>query len=224
MRILIVEDELRLVELLKSTFTMSGYAVDYLTDGAEAERRIEASHKDYDLIILDWVLPNRDGLQISKYVRSKGITVPILMLTARFDMKDKIMALDAGVDDYMVKPFALEELEARVRALLRRPKKNLDTIFVAGPLKLDNAAHKVMIDTRVIRLTVKEFAILEYLLRNIGKVLSRQDIVDHVWDFDFNSFSNVIDVHMKNLRRKLKYKNRSFIETIRGVGYRIKEY
>lgn len=224
MRILIIEDEKTLAESLKYALETFGYAVDYLTDGEAAERRILVSHKEYDLIILDWMLPNKDGLTICKEVRKNKIMVPIIMLTARFDMKDKVAALDAGADDYLVKPFSLEELEARVRALLRRPKVALDTVLEVGDLKLDIAKHKVTIGDKTVRLTAKEFALLEYLMRNVDKVVPREQILDHLWGFDFNSFSNVTDVHMKNLRRKVKLRKPVMIETVRGVGYRIKSH
>lgn len=222
MRILIIEDEKSLAESLKYALESFGYAVDYLMDGEAGERRILLSHKEYDLIILDWMLPNKDGLQICKEVRKEKITVPILMLTARFDMKDKVTALDSGADDYLVKPFSLEELEARVRALLRRPTVALDTVLEVNGLKLDIAKHRVTVNEKIVRLTAKEFSLLEYLMRNVDKVVPREQILDHLWGFDFNSFSNVTDVHMKNLRRKIKLRKPAGIETVRGVGYRIK--
>jgi DNA-binding response OmpR family regulator len=222
MRILIIEDEKNLAESLKFTMETFGYAVDFVTDGEEGERRILINHKEYDLVILDWMLPHKDGLQICKSVRSQNISIPILILTARFDLKDKVAALNAGADDYLVKPFSIEELEARVRALLRRPAQAINKVLEVGTLKLDITTHKVTINDKIVRLTPKEFSLLEYLMRQSGKVVPREQLMDHLWGFDFNSFSNVIDVHMKNLRRKLKFKTRSFIETVRGIGYRIK--
>jgi DNA-binding response OmpR family regulator len=222
MRILIVEDEKILAETLKNSLEKSGYAVDYLMDGEIAERRIVFNSKEYDLIILDWMLPTKDGLQICKDIRQLKIKIPILMLTARFDMKDKVAALDSGADDYLVKPFSLEELEARVRALLRRPVESVDEILETNGLKLDLQKRRVFLDNKNVRLTTKEFALLEYLMRNLDKVVSRDQILDHLWGFDFDSFSNVIDAHIKNLRTKLKSKRRSMIETVRGFGYRIK--
>ena len=224
MRILIVEDEKILAETLKRSLEKSGYAADYVTDGITAEKRIILYSKEYDLVILDWMLPSKDGLQICKNIRELKIKIPILMLTARFDMKDKIFALDNGADDYLVKPFSFEELEARIRAILRRPTSSLDKVLEAQRMKLDTLKHTVFKDNKEIALTAKEFALLEYLMRNSDMVIPRDQITDHLWGFDFDSFSNVIDVHMKNLRTKIEDKNCSVIETIRGVGYRIKSF
>lgn len=222
MRILIVDDEKTLAETLKTGLEKTGYAVDYLTDGLVAEKRIILNHKDYDLVILDWMLPSKDGLQICKDIRELKIKIPILILTARFDMKDKVNALNSGADDYLVKPFSFEELEARIRALLRRPTQAIDEVLETGRLKVHLLNHKVFLGNKNIRLTVKEFAILEYLMRNMDTVVSREQILDHLWGFEFDSFSNVVDSHMKNLRNKLKTSKNSVIETVRGVGYRIK--
>ena len=224
MRILIVEDEKILAETIKSGLEKAGYAVDFLLDGELAERRILLNNKDYDLIILDWMLPSKDGLQICRDMRQLKISTPVLMLTARFDMKDKVNALNSGADDYLVKPFSFEELEARIGALLRRPAQAVDEILETGRLKLDLAKHRVFVDDKNIRLTTKEFSMLEYLMRNLDKVVSRDQILDHLWGFDFDSFSNVVDSHMKNLRSKLKIRGYSIIETVRGLGYRIKSY
>lgn len=222
MRILIVEDEIVLAKMLKSNLERGGYTADFLTDGDVAERRILLNNQEYDLIILDWMLPTKDGLQICKNIRQAKINIPILMLTARYDMKDKVSALNAGADDYLVKPFSFEELEARIRALLRRPAETIGEILKIGNLKMDLNKRKVTLGDKTIHLTNKEFSMLEYLLRNPDKVIKRDQILDHLWGFDFDSFSNVIDVHMKNLRTKLNAKGSPVIETIRGVGYRIR--
>lgn len=223
MRILIVEDEEKLALSLKKGLEKEGFAVDYIMDGEAGERRIIISHKDYDLIILDLMLPGKDGFQICKSVREQQINVPILVLTARDATDDKVAALDAGADDYLVKPFSFEELMARVRALLRRPEQTLPNELVVKDLKLDTTSRKVTRKGKEVNLTLKEFNLLEYLMRNADQVLTREQILDHLWDFAFDSFSNVVDVHIKNLRKKIDgTHHEKLLETIRGVGYRIK--
>jgi len=222
MKILIVEDEERLAKLIKKALEKEGFAVDYVTDGEAAETRIEICHKDYDLVILDLMLPKKDGLEVCRSIRTKKINIPILVLTAKFDVDDKVKTLDAGADDYLVKPFSLEELVSRIRALLRRPPQTIPTVLKTQDLTLNNATRKVTRGNKEIKLTVKEFAILEYLMRNPNQVISRSQILDHLWGSDFDSFSNVIDVHVKNLRKKISNgSRRRIIETIRGIGYRI---
>lgn len=222
MRILIVEDEERLAKSLKMGLEKEGYAADYVTDGEAAERRISLCHKDYDLVILDWMLPKKDGVEVCKAARAQGIKTPILMLTARFDTTDKVSALDMGADDYLVKPFSLEELIARIRALLRRPPQSLPTILRVQDIELDTSTRRVTVNTKEVKLTVKEFALLEYMMRNPNQVINRNQILDHLWGFDFDSFSNVVDVHMKNLRKKLNNRKNKVLETIRGIGYKMK--
>ena len=223
MKILIVEDEVVLGEVIKTSLIKSGYAADLVSDGAVAERRILLNHNEYDLVIMDWMLPSKDGMQICKSIREQKIKIPILMLTARFDIKDKVAALNGGADDYMLKPFSFDELLARIGALLRRPVQTIDEVLEVGRLKVDLSKHKVTAEDKLIRLTTKEFAMLEYLIRNIDRVVSREQIMDHLWGFDFDSFSNVIDSHMKNLRNKLKDKKYCTIETVRGLGYKIRK-
>lgn len=222
MRILVVDDEVSLAKSLEKSLENEGYAVDVITDGKTAQRRIEVSHDEYDLIILDLMLPEIDGFEICKNVREKDIEVPILVLTARFDINDRVNALDAGADDYMVKPFSLAELSARIRALLRRPREKLPSELQVQDLVLDPTTREVRWNDRSVDLTKKEFSILEHLMRHPNQVMSRTQILDHVWDYDFDSFSNIVDVHVKNLRKKLDARG-SLIETIRGVGYRIKD-
>ena len=224
MRILIVEDEEKLANVLKEGFEKSGYTADIVVDGEIAERRIMMYQNEYDAIILDWMLPLRDGVEVCANVRKKGVKVPIIMLTGRFDMADKVKALDAGADDYVVKPFSLEELLARVRAVLRRPAQVMPTELKVGKLTLNQNTHKVFLEKKEIRLTTKEFALLEYLMRNPNKVIPRDHVMEHLWGFEFSSFSNVIDVHMKNLRKKINNKKNKLIETVRGVGYQLKDY
>ncbi len=222
MRILIAEDEEILAKILKTNLEKSGYNVDYLTNGDEVEKRIISHNKEYDLLILDWLLPSKDGLQICKNIRKLKINLPILMLTARFDTEDKVSALNAGADDYLIKPFSFEELEARIKALLRRPVVSMGEILTTGKLKMDIEKHKVYINDKIIRLTNKEFSLLEYFLRNVDKVIHRDQLLHYLWGFELNTFSNVVDVHIRNLRQKLKIKGHPIIETVRGVGYKIR--
>lgn len=223
MRLLLVEDEVTLAKSLKKGLEKEGFTVDIVSEADKAERRIQLYQKEYDLIILDWMLPGKDGVEICKNVRAQGIHLPILMLTARFDVNDKVNALDTGADDYLVKPFSLQELVARIRALLRRPKQSVPTVLKVRELTLNTATRKVMWNTEEIKLSVKEFSILEYLMRHPNQVVNRNQILDHLWGFDFNSFSNVVDVHIKNLRKKLNNSRRKILETERGVGYKIKD-
>jgi DNA-binding response OmpR family regulator len=225
MRILVIEDEEKLAESLKRGLEKSGYAVDCLFDGEAGERRIEVSHQDYDLVILDLMLPKKNGFDVCKGVRARGITVPILILTARDMTNDKVGALDSGADDYLTKPFSFNELLARIRALLRRPAGALGNELTVGELILKPAEREVYRDGKKIDLTLKEFELLHYIMRHPGEVLNREDIYVHLWDFADNSMSNTIDVHIKNLRKKLGDKeNGKLVETIRGVGYRLKAH
>lgn len=224
MRILIVEDEVKLAQSLKKGLEREGYAVDYILDGESGQRRIEINHKDYDAIVLDLMLPKKDGFEICKSVREQNIVTPILVLTARDATDDKVTALDAGADDYLVKPFSLEELSARLRALLRRPEQLIPQELEVRDLRLDPVTRKVYRNGNEIPLTLKEFSLLEYLMRHPDQVLTREQILDHLWDFAFDSFSNVVDVHVKNLRKKVDGDyHEKLLETIRGVGYRIKK-
>ncbi len=220
MRLLVVEDTEKLARALKRGLEKEGYAVDTLGDGLAAQTRLRGRSDEYDLVVLDVMLPGLDGFAVCRDMRVRGVTVPVLMLTARDTTTDKVTGLDSGADDYLVKPFAFEELLARVRTLLRRPRAALPTTLVAGDLVLDPASRTVRRAGGEIELTTKEFALLEFLLRHQGEVLSRERILDHVWDEEFDAFSNVIDVHLKNLRRKLDRPGEpSMIRAVRGVGY-----
>lgn len=224
MKILVVEDEKKLADALKRGLEQEGYTIDCLYDGAEAEKRIQLHHTDYDLIVLDLMLPGRDGMDICRTVREQGITTPILMLTARDSMEDKIGGLECGADDYLVKPVSFEELAARIRALLRRPKEALPTTISIRNISLNPATRNVTRGAKKIPLTLKEFELLEYLMRNKNQAVSREQLFSHAWDFATNSFSNVVDVHIKNLRKKLSENTYDDpIETVRGIGYRLQE-
>lgn len=220
MRILVVEDEARLADLLQRGLNEEGHAVDVATDGEDALDWIDAG--DYDAIVLDIMLPGIDGLDVCRSLRRQRVRAPILLLTARDSIADRVTGLDAGADDYLVKPFAFTELTARLRALARRPPETHDPVLTAGDLRLDPAERRVWRGGEEIPLPNKEFRILEYLMRHPNRVLTRPMIAEHVWDYDFPNATNVIDVHMRLLRRQLRdpYPG-GLIETVRGAGYRI---
>jgi DNA-binding response OmpR family regulator len=220
MRILVVEDNRRLNTSLKTSLEEDGYAVDAAYDGEEGEAYALAA--PYDLILLDVMLPKKDGFSLCRDLRQQGINVPILMLTARDAIDDRVDGLDSGADDYLVKPFSMNELRARLRALLRRNKVEKTALLQVSDLALDPANHHVYRGNTLIELTPREFAILEYLIRSPNRILTRQMIEAHVWDFDFISGSNVVDVYIRRLRRKIDdpYEVK-LLETVRGVGYRL---
>lgn len=222
MRILIVEDEERLAKALAEGLEQEGFAVDHIANGNDAFTRISLYRNEYDVVILDLMLPGMNGKELCKELREAEVTTPILILTARTELDEKVSVLDTGADDYLTKPFSFEELIARVRALMRRPQENMTQPELhVGDLTLNPSTHTVTRNGEVVPLTLKEFSLLEYLMRHPGEVVARDDILDHVWDFEFSSFSNVIDVHVKNLRKKLGDSDGSRIETVRGVGYRL---
>jgi two-component system, OmpR family, response regulator len=222
MKILLVEDEEKLASALAKGLTHEGYAVDVIGDGKKALTRISLHRTDYDLIILDLMLPSMDGHEICKQVRAWNITVPILVLTARAETDTKVQLLLSGADDYLVKPFSFAELTARVRALLRRPTESLPETLKVGDLELNATERRVMRDGAEIPLTLKEFGLLEYFMRHPNQVVNREDLLSHLWDFNYAGFSNVVDVHVKNLRRKLGEGNPgAVLETVRGIGYRM---
>jgi DNA-binding response OmpR family regulator len=200
-----------------------GFTVDYLTDGESGETRIRTCRADYDMVILDLMLPLKNGFEVCRDVRTAGVTLPILILTARDSIEDKVLALNNGADDYLVKPFALDELVARMHALLRRPRETLPEELSVGDLFLNPVTRQVKRGGEQIDLTLKEFELLQYLMRHPGQVMGREDIFAHIWDFADTSLSNVIDVHIKNLRRKIDDKHHAkLLETVRGIGYTIK--
>jgi DNA-binding response OmpR family regulator len=219
-RILIVEDNHRLNQSLKMSLIDDGYAVDSAFDGDEGEEMAQMT--PYDAIILDIMLPKQDGLQVCRHLRDQHINTPIILLTARDAVEDRVGGLDSGADDYLVKPFALEELRARLRALLRRESADKSGVLSIGDLSLDPATHFVARAGQPIDLTAKEFSLLEYFMRNPNRVITRSMAESHIWSFDFQSTSNVVDVYVRRLRRKIDdaFEAKLF-ETIRGAGYRI---
>lgn len=221
MRILIIEDEKKLALMIKRGLINEGYNVECVFDGETGE--IAAETGNFDLILLDLMLPKKDGLEVCKYLRKKGLLTPVLMLTAKDSTANKITGLDYGADDYVVKPFSFEELVARIKALLRRPSIIVPEILQAGNLKLNTRTREVTHNKRVINLTKKEFSLLECFLRNPNQVLTREQILENLWGWDYEGFSNVVDAHIKNLRKKIdRYEKGSLIETIQGTGYRLK--
>lgn len=222
MKILVVEDEKKVASFLKKGLEQEYYTVDVAHDG-KAGLDLSLT-EDYDLIILDIMLPLLDGITLLREIRSAKIQVPILMLTAKDSTENKVEGLDSGADDYLPKPFAFEELLARVRALLRRKEKVKNLILSADDLMLDTQTHKVKRGDIEINLTPKEYSILEYLLRNKNHVVSRMKLTEHVYEYQFDPDTNVIDVYINKLRNKIdKYSDQPLLHTIRGIGYMIKE-
>ncbi len=221
MRLLIVEDQKKLVAYIKKGLEANSFSVDFAYDGEKGENM--AIYGEYDLIILDIMLPKKDGIQVCTALRKSNINIPILMLTARDSIDDRIIGLNSGADDYLIKPFAFRELLARIGALLRRPPKKEPEIFTGQDISINSATLLVKKGNKTLNLTLKEFSVLEYLLRNKGKVLNREQLIDHCWDFAYDSFSNIVDVYIKRLRKKLGDKNGKYIQTIRGLGYKFKE-
>jgi DNA-binding response OmpR family regulator len=217
-RILLVEDEPAAAQMLAKGLREQTYAVDLAADGEAA--LYQASINDYDLILLDVNLPGKDGLEVCRELRANGLTVPVLMLTARDAVQDRVAGLDTGADDYLTKPYAFHELLARVRAILRRgPALSSDTIAV-GDLVIDQKARSVRRGGSIIQLTAKEYALLEYLARRADEVVGRADIAEHVWDENFDPFSNLIEVYIQRLRRKIDDNHsQKLLRTRRGEGY-----
>jgi two-component system, OmpR family, copper resistance phosphate regulon response regulator CusR len=220
MRILIAEDDAALAGFVRKGLEAEHYAVDVSADGEQA--RALASELDYDLIVLDLNLPRLDGVAILKQVRSKKANVPILILTARGKVEDRVQCLDSEADDYLVKPFSFSELSARIRALLRRSRLPSESVLTVEDLKLDRVERRVTRGSRAIELTSKEFALLEYLMRNAGRRVTRAMIIEHVWNLSFDSSTNLVDVYINYLRRKVDDgAPQKLIHTIRGVGYEL---
>lgn len=220
MKILVVEDTAKLAKYVKQMLEEEAYLVDVVEDGVSGERRILSGN--YDAVVLDIMLPEQDGITTCKNIRAKGNTTPILMLTARGEVEDRIEGLDSGADDYLIKPFAMEELLARLRALLRRPTVTVDEKITVQDVVIDCASREVWVGDKAISLTLKEYAILEYLMRKVGTVVTREQLIDHCWDFAYSAFSNITDVYIKQLRQKLGKNHDQYIKTVRGVGYSFK--
>jgi two-component system OmpR family response regulator len=220
-RVLVVEDEARMAGLLKRALQEEGHAVDVAADGPEGLWL--ATENTYQAIVLDVMLPGLDGVQLCRRLRESGSWVPVLMLTARDGVGDRVRGLDAGADDYLVKPFSLLELAARLRALTRRDSRSRPVVLAEGDLRLDPAVRRAWRAGTEVRLTPKEFALLEFFLRHPGRVLTRSQITEAVWDFAYDGGSNVVDQYVKYLRRKIDVPfGRDDIETVRGVGYRLR--
>lgn len=222
MRILIIEDNKIFADSLADFLEKRGFAVDTVNDGELGLKRIMLSNKEYDLVILDWMLPGVNGDVILSEIRKENISIPVLMLTAKDALDDKVKGLGDGADDYLPKePFYAEEVLARIKALLRRPRESLPAKLRAGRLVLDPASQKVYLNKKELNLTLREYSLLEYLMRNPGKVIQREQIWDHVWDFATNAMSNAVDVHIHNIRKKIGKEGNRLLETVTGVGYRL---
>lgn len=224
MRILIIEDEHKIAQAIKKGLEQETFSVDTAYDGNTGLDI--ASGENFDLIILDLMLPGINGIEICERLRTQNKHTPILMLTAKSELEDKIKGLNAGADDYLTKPFAFEELLARIRALLRRPRSSLEKNLTCDSLILDSINYDVSRSERKIRLSRKEFSLLEYLLRNKGKIVSKEQIISHVWDYDSNILDNTVEQYIGYLRNKIDKKfpsEKQLIQTIRGFGYKITE-
>ena len=222
MRILLVEDDTAIARSLKEGLEDEAYAVDIAHDGSEGYRT--AVTDDYDVIILDIMLPGMNGYEVCRALRNDGNKTPILMLTARDAERDIVEGLDTGADDYLAKPFSFDVLLARIRALLRRPNEKLEEIIQVGDLKLDPSSKRVTRASQEISLTAKEYGVLEYLMRNKGKVLSKEQIISHVWDFDADVLPNNVELFIMFLRRKIdKLFKSKLIHTVSGFGYKLEE-
>lgn len=224
MRVLVVEDEQRIARSIKKGLEQERYAVDLAFTGTEGFSM--ALHEAYDVLILDLMLPEMDGLEICRQLREKKINTPILILTAKSQIEDKVAGLDCGADDYLTKPFSFEELLARIRALARRPKETLDTLLQADDISMDTVGFVVKRAEKELHLSSKEFSLLEYLIRNQKKIVTKDQIIQHVWDYDADILPNTVEVYIRNLRQKLSapFKDgKEYIHTVRGFGYKLGE-
>ena len=220
MKLLVVEDEVKLGRAIKAGLEQDGYAVDlqHTADDGLAYAETES----YDVIILDRMLPGgRDGLEICRQLRTAGNSTPVLMLTAKGELADKVHGLDQGADDYLVKPFEFDELLARIRALVRRPQQAVGVHIHVGDLAIDTAAKQVQVQGHPVKLSKKEYALLEYLAHHAGQVVSKDQLIEHVWDFESDILPNTVEVFIRSLRKKIDH-GPSYIETVRGFGYRLR--
>lgn len=222
MKLLIVEDEKRLCQTVAKHLKKEGYTVDMCYDGNDALDYINGT--EYDAVILDIMLPGIDGISVLKKIRARKLKTPVLLLTARSSIEDKVEGLDSGADDYLTKPFSLDELSARIRVMIRRSGvERVDNTITAGPLTLDTEKKTAIREGKEITLTAKEYSILEYLMHNKGIVLSRDKIMHHIWNYDYEGGSNIIDVYIRTLRNKVDADfDQKLIQTVRGMGYVIK--
>ena len=221
MRVLLVEDDERIARFIKKGLTESGYSVDLAPDGNEGVAC--ALSTPYDIAVLDVMLPGMDGFEVLEHIRRHGDPMPVLMLTARDAVEDRVRGLDAGADDYLTKPFSFIELEARLRALLRRAAGEANTVLSVGDLTVDPVSRMVNRGSQKIELTPKEFSILEYFMRSPGRVLTRTMIIEHVWQYQFDTDTNLVDVYVNRLRRKLNDTEGELLQTVRGVGYSLRQ-
>jgi DNA-binding response OmpR family regulator len=220
MRILLVEDDRKAARVLEKGLKEDGFVVDVAHTGDDGET--QAAVKDYDVIVLDWLLPGKPGIDVCRALRAAGVATPILILTARDALADRVAGLDAGADDYLTKPFAFAELLARIRALLRRAASGRPAVLKVADLTLDPATHRVTRGQRRIALTPREYALLEYLARHAGRVVTRTELGEHVWEAEYDTLTNLVDVHVSHLRRKIDEGERvPLIHTVRGRGYRL---
>jgi DNA-binding response OmpR family regulator len=221
MKILLVEDHTRLADVTKRALVQDGYVVDIAGDGQVALDMFDIN--EYDLVVLDVMLPQVDGLTVCRTIRKINVNVPIIMLTARDGLNDRIEGLDVGADDYLVKPFSFDELSARIRALLRRGQKADATILKVGSLELNPATKSVMVHDNVLNLTAKEFTLLHYFMRHNNRVISKNELLEHVWDMNYDGLSNVVETYVRYLRQKIKLAggDNDSIETLRNLGYRL---
>jgi DNA-binding response OmpR family regulator len=220
MRVLVVEDEPSIAQFIRQGLSEANYAVDLAWNGQEGLDYVLAA--EYDAIVLDIMLPQIDGLSLLQELRGRGFKTPVLLLSARDTIENRVQGLDSGADDYLVKPFAFSELLARMRALLRRPPLQIEPILRLADLEMDTVRREVRRAGRPIELSPREFALLEYLLRHVNQTLTRTQIAEHIWNFDFYNESNVVDVYIGYLRRKIDHGfSQSLLHTVRGVGYRL---
>lgn len=222
MRILVAEDETQILSFIQKGLEEAGFTVDSTTRGDEA--LMMATSQSYDAIVLDIMLPGRDGLSVLRQIRSKKLTTPVILVTARSALEERLEGLNLGADDYLTKPFYVEELIARIHALVRRATGKEQSLLQEGALRVNLLTREVSLADAPIALTSREFKLLTYLMRTPGRVYTRTQMLEHVWGYDFDPSTNLVDVHMQRLRKKLDAENRErFIETVRGVGYRFRK-